>query len=291
MNSSRYRTHPLEGAIHGNRSCIQVVVKDVLNLKMSRYFAIILGGRAKRRHEEEKLQYAKAVMVATAKAESAKKNLTKKASSPGATDEDFQKLADKAFEKPGLDEPTLARWLTNDVNAASVVKLCAENPGGIGLVADEFKRFLGSLERDGNDECRGVFMEGYNGNNDYDADRIGRGHISADALCISIIGCIQPDPLASFMRDAVRGGQNDDGLAQRFGLAMWPDLGREWRGVDRLPDVEARDRASRVFDRLTKLTADDYVAAGAQRDEGGIPFLRFSPEAYGIWWDYYVAGL
>jgi Protein of unknown function (DUF3987) len=51
-------------------------------------------------------------------------------------------------------------------------------------------------------------------------DRIGRGTLHIRAACVSVLGGIQPGPLERYLRD-VFGGRGDDGLIQRFQLAVW----------------------------------------------------------------------
>lgn len=94
---------------------------------------------------------------------------------------------------------------------------------------------------------------------------------------MSIIGGIQPGPLGDYLVGAVRGGAGDDGLLQRFQLAVWPNAPRQWKNVDRWPDKEARRIAREVFNRLDTI---DVEALGARRDDGdSTHWLRFSEEA------------
>ena len=51
------------------------------------------------------------------------------------------------------------------------------------------------------------------------------------------------------LREVV-GGRVDDGLLQRFQLAVWPDGAGPWRHVDRWPNAAARARAVEIFQRL-----------------------------------------
>ena len=47
---------------------------------------------------------------------------------------------------------------------------------------------------------------------------------------MAMLGGIQPGKVQSYVREAVNGGAGDDGLLQRFGLAVWPDVERESAG-------------------------------------------------------------
>jgi len=68
-----------------------------------------------------------------------------------------------------------------------------------------------------------------------------------------MLGGIQPGKVQSYVRDAVAGGAGDDGLLQRFGLTVWPDVNREFVYVDRWPDTPAKQAAWAVFERLNQL--------------------------------------
>ncbi len=92
---------------------------------------------------------------------------------------------------------------------------------------------------------------------------------------MSILGGIQPRPLSAYLGEAFEAGR-DDGFMQRFQLLVWPDVALAWRNVDRAPDAEARRRVVELFLALDRL---DLAALGAQMPEGGLPFLRFTPEA------------
>jgi putative DNA primase/helicase len=93
---------------------------------------------------------------------------------------------------------------------------------------------------------------------------------------VSVLGGIQPGPLERYLRE-VFGGRGDDGLIQRFQLAVWPDVAGRWRNVDRWPDAVARGRAIEVFQRLNRLEAATVGAEELTPEE--VPFLRFDPAA------------
>ena len=155
--------------------------------------------------------------------------------------------------------------------------LLNENPNGLLLYRDELVGMLKSLDKDGQEGARSFLLESWNGNGRYTFDRIGRGTLDIEAAIVSIIGAIQPGPLQAYLRDAVRGGGGNDGLMQRFQLAVWPDVSAVWRNVDRVPDSDAIKAAWEVIQRLSQQSADDFGAERDQFDTSEIPFLRFSP--------------
>lgn len=181
------------------------------------------------------------------------------------------------------EPPTLRRFIAVDTNAASLGELHRQNPNGLLVHRDEMISLLRSLDREDQAEARGFYLTGWNGDSGYTFDRIGRGlNLHIPGVCLSLLGGAQPGRLAEYVRQAVRGGAGDDGLLQRFGLMVWPDIGRSWRNVDRWPDSAAKREAFAAFERLDKLALGDI---GAQQDTGpdgsadGVPYLRFSGEA------------
>ena len=107
---------------------------------------------------------------------------------------------------------------------------------------------IATWEREGREGERAFFLEAWNGNQSFDTDRIGRGHISIANVCASIFGGIQPDKLTVYLEQAAHALAND-GMLQRFQVLVYPDpLRWEWR--DRAPDKAARDAASAVFEKL-----------------------------------------
>jgi putative DNA primase/helicase len=87
------------------------------------------------------------------------------------------------------------------------------------------------------------------------------------AVCVSLLGNIQPARLRWYLEQALGGGPSDDGLFQRFQVIVWPDPPRDWRLVDRPPNQGALQTAERVFSNLADLSADNPV------------LMQFAPDA------------
>lgn len=174
------------------------------------------------------------------------------------------------------DEPHARRYVVNDCSVEALGEILRFNPIGTLAYRDELIGLLKSLDKEGNEGARGFFLSAWSGTDGYTFDRIGRGlNLRIEACCLSLLGSIQPAVIGSYLRQAVEGG-GDDGLLSRFQLLVWPDIAGEWRNIDRWPDTEARAGAYAVFERLDTL---DPLAAGAQCEDGGIPFLRFDEPA------------
>lgn len=175
-------------------------------------------------------------------------------------------------------EPVRRRFVVNDSTVQKLGEILADNPWGTLCFRDELVGLLKSMEAPGQEEARQFYLESYNGNQPYTFDRIGRGRIHIPRVCLAILGGIQPGKLQEYVQGAVNGGSSDDGLLQRFGLAVYPDTNKEFVFIDRYPDIEAKDNAQKVFDRLADLET-----------EGENPRVwRFTPQAQEVFTEWFI---
>jgi hypothetical protein len=129
--------------------------------------------------------------------------------------------------------------------------------------------------------ARGFFLSGWSGTQPYSFDRIGRGHIHLDAVCLSVLGATQPARISEYVRKANFGGAGGDGLIQRFGMLVWPDVSATWRNVDEYPNSKAREKAFQVFDRVAKIDMHAALRLGALKSQfDKLPFFRFDAAAH-----------
>jgi Protein of unknown function (DUF3987) len=168
------------------------------------------------------------------------------------------------------------RFITSDATIEKLGELLNENSRGLLIVRDELTGWLRGLDREDRAQDRAFHLEAWNGSGSFTVDRIGRGTLHVEALCLSIVGGIQPGKLSTYIRGAIKGEDDADGLVQRLQLLVWPDAFGEWRAVDRWPDRDSRERAFRIFERLSKLEAGDF---GAETEEDELPYLRFDTGA------------
>src|SRR5438105_12342922 len=145
------------------------------------------------------------------------------------------------------EAPTLRRYKTNDSTVEKLGELLRENPAGLLVLRDELVGLIATWEREGRGGERAFFLEAWNGNQSFDTDRIGRGHISIPNLCSSIFGGIQPDKLTVYLEQAAHALAND-GMLQRFQVLVYPDP-RRWEWRDRAPDKAARGCGIRCLRR------------------------------------------
>lgn len=154
------------------------------------------------------------------------------------------------------EEPIARRFIVNDATVEKLGELMQQNPWGFLCYRDELYGFLTSLDKQGQEGSRAFYLTCYDGDQGYTFDRIGRGTVQIPRVCLALLGSIQPGRIQEYVRGAVSGGSADDGLLQRFGLAVWPDVVGEFVHIDQWPDSPARNAAQAVFDRLAQLTAD-----------------------------------
>jgi hypothetical protein len=171
-----------------------------------------------------------------------------------------------------LEEPTLMRLLLTDATFKALHEILSKNPAGVLVTRDELTGWIATLDRPGREGERGFFLQSWNGDSGFTIDRIGRGSIHVPAVCVSLLGCIQPARLRWYLSQSLDGGPSDDGLLQRFQLAVWPDPPRHWKLVDRAPNGTAQAMAEEVFTVLAHRSADSPVQ------------LRFDPEAQALFY-------
>jgi hypothetical protein len=80
-------------------------------------------------------------------------------------------------------------------------------------------------------------------------DRIGRGHVICDNMCVSILGGTQPDKVRNYLYQA---RIENDGMMQRFQLLTYPDVQPFVHMVDEYPDAPARERAFAIIETLAR---------------------------------------
>jgi putative DNA primase/helicase len=150
-------------------------------------------------------------------------------------------------------EPVARRYIVNDATVEKLGELMQQNPWGTLSYRDELYGLLTGLDKPGQEGSRAFYLQSYDGNQGYTFDRIGRGTVHIPRVCLAMIGGIQPGRIQEYVRSAVSGGSADDGLLQRFGLAVWPDITGEFVHVDQWPDTPAKQTAWAVFERLADL--------------------------------------
>lgn len=170
-------------------------------------------------------------------------------------------------------EPTARRYIVNDATVEKLGELLQQNPWGTLSYRDELYGLLTGLEKQGQEGSRAFYLQAYDGNQGYTFDRIQRGTVHIPRVCLAMIGGIQPGRIQEYVRGAVAGGSADDGLLQRFGLTVWPDIKGDYVHVDQWPDTPARKTAWAVFERLAALEPANDTDAHVWRFSGAAQAL------------------
>jgi hypothetical protein len=167
-------------------------------------------------------------------------------------------------------KPVVRRFKSNDSTIEKMGEVLAENPRGILLYRDELTGLLHSWDKDGHEADRAFYLEAWTGGNSFTTDRIGRGTIEVENMCVSLIGTIQPDKLIKYLYQALNG--HNDGFMQRLQLAVYPDE-PNWKLIDMVPNSQEKERA---FEIVKALASMDFTSHGAILQVGEkIPCFRF----------------
>ncbi len=242
-----------------------------------RMLARLEAGESKE-HAERLRDFQADQAVAGAAAENAKKAM--RAAIKAGDSAKAQALARDATA-PEMQAPQEPRLVVSDATVEKLGELLNANPRGLLMVRDELTGWLASLDREGRECDRSFWLECWNGTGPFVVDRIGRGTVRIGACAVSVLGGIQPGKLAEYVRGAVKGGMGDDGLMQRFQLAVYPDLPASWRYRDAAPSATCEMRAHETFQRLRAITPE-FI--GATHGDGfDLPWLPLTDDARALW--------
>jgi hypothetical protein len=173
-----------------------------------------------------------------------------------------------------LVPPAQKRLILTDCTPEKLHEILSENPAGVLVVRDELSGLLAEMDRPGREGQRAFFLQAWNGDSGFMVDRIGRGSIHVQQVCISLLANIQPSRLRNYLCQVFKEGPKDDGLFPRFQILVWPDTSGQWRSVDRPPNNLALAMAEKIYSRLANLSADDPIR------------LRFNPDAQELFFDW-----
>lgn len=169
--------------------------------------------------------------------------------------EEVKKAAKKGGALPdrpdgNLTPPKARRLIVNDATVEKLHEIMTENPAGLLCWRDELTGWFAQLDKQGRETERGFVLTSWNGNDGYTIDRIGRGSVHAERVCMSLLGGIQPGRLRSYMADTLADGPGNDGLMQRFQLTCYPDFSPDYEYIDQSPNWAV---IGAVVDRLRML--------------------------------------
>lgn len=181
------------------------------------------------------------------------------------------------------DKPIWKRYKTNDATIEKLSELLADNPRGLLIYRDELIGLLSTWDKEGREGDRAFFLEAWNGYGSLTTDRIGRGTVHTENLCISIFGNTQPAKLTRYLDHAIRGLDND-GLLQRFQLLIYPDEPQHWKLIDRKPNHQAKQRAVHILKNLSEMDFTQYGATKEGQDR--FAYFRFDEESQKLFYQW-----
>ncbi len=188
----------------------------------------------------------------------------------------------REFDKFSKTKPVNFRriFMTSEASPQSMTKLQADNPRGTLLVRDELAGLL--AEWRGNTSDRGYYLSGWNRMGGYTDTKISRGITDANNICISLFGTIQPDKYKIYVQEAAQG--SNDGLIQRFQLAVYPDASKDANSDEREQDKAEIERVYSIFERLAEM---DFLECGAVANTfAKCPCFHFNEKAQLIFNDW-----
>jgi len=203
-------------------------------------------------------------------------------------DEKLQELKEELIAEDEEEEdgaPAMRRYMTNDPSVEAIGEKLRDNPGGLLYWRDELVGMIATWDKQGREGDRQFYLEAWHGDSPYLVDRIARGTIIMQNLCVTIFGGMQPDKLTAYLEKA-SDALGNDGLLQRFQLLVYPDpTPGEYR--DKVPNKRARERVDQIFERLADFDAEAW---GASKTGLKFPYFSFDDEAQEVYikWTTYL---
>ncbi len=192
------------------------------------------------------------------------------------------------FKEDEPEERTERRYIVNDSTVQKLGMIVQENPNGFLFYRDEFSAFFRGLERKGHETDRQFFMEAWHGTKTFTSDTLSRGAFHLPPLFIAMTGSITPGPFTAYMRDVFGEGREDDGLAQRFQLAVWPDPLKSGVGKDVPRNDATYPKVLEIFRTLDNmLVRERFDPQLDPHDVYGMPYIGFSAAAQEIMNQYF----
>jgi len=264
----------LWGACIGRPGLLKTPASDVAIRPLDR---LIAGAREE--HAQALAEQEADQEIHSAKMEALKANL--KMATKNGNERGLKRIREELVELTSQASDLVTyekRYRTNDATVEKLGELLNQNSRGLFYYRDELTGWMRNLDRSGREGDREFFLESWNGSGNFTVDRIGRGTLHVDALCLSLFGGIQPGKLERYVSETVEGGWGDDGLLQRFQLLVWPETPKDWKNIDQYPNQKARERAYAAFECLDQL--DPTKLPGAKTTPfNEIPALHFSGKA------------
>ena len=230
-------------------------------------FERVVNNVIKKLNDQRQSEYNNNASFAEAKAaklnENAKKLLAK--GNEEAAKELLSEANDLVSEQPALRNP-----LINDASVESLIIRLGSNPYGVLLFRDELNAWLSQVEKTDKAHERAFYLEAFNGSGTFTQERVSRDNVVVENPTVSILGNIQPSLLNRFLVERENGSSND-GLFERFQLAVYPDSLDS--GYTDIPDNKAiNERVIEIFSCLSMMGENEDTVT-----------LNFDADAQQLW--------
>ncbi len=142
--------------------------------------------------------------------------------------------------------------ICNDLTPEALLIKLQRNPLGVLIFHDELSNLFSNMNKKGREQERSLLLEGFNASESkYVQERIGREKVVVPSVHINILGGIQPSMLEATL-DERRSNSVNDGLMERFQLAVYPDA-NESEYIDETVDESSVLTVHEMFKNLAKL--------------------------------------
>src|SRR5690606_37423530 len=144
--------------------------------------------QARQGYEQQKIEARVDETIREARLATVKGKLRKS----GSTAELKAELLDLEQEQ---STPTRTRYIVSDSTPEALHQILTENKGGVLVFRDDLGALFASTAREERSQERELLLSAWGGNTPFPVERIKRGSLYASAMCLSLFGTIQPDPL------------------------------------------------------------------------------------------------
>ena len=206
------------------------------------------------------------------------------------TDDDLKAKAQTIAEtqQANESEPIMKRYIANDGTYQKLGEILTQTNNGLLVERDELTALLASFNGEQNNDARNFYLEAFNGTGSHVMDRVIRGSIFIEHHCLSVVGGIQPNKLERYLEKTIKGLDND-GLMQRFQLAVYPDHIKGLKERDIAPNAEIRQIVYDLFETIDNMSLCDFIKYGANPvdDYHKRPYYHFTDDAYKKFMNWY----
>ena len=177
------------------------------------------------------------------------------------------------------NEPVIESIVINDSTKEALQKDTGHSKNGILFERDEIGGLFEEMDASKNG-YREYLLESWNGMLPRRSSRVGTGHNNVNRTFISILGGIQPDKLALFMKNG-QPKYGSDGFIPRFQMAFLPTPSRrEYK--DEKGNVEYEEQLNDVIEFMFKWKPEDDPNYSSYRNNKNLLSISFDEEAQPI---------